>query len=130
MLEINNTHSSSLLNKKEAVKKNKSATDDKKVKKLQVWNPARTNSTASKAAINDEIKTGEIDRKHFWNVEVKLRGNIQHSSSTRSKKLLQVFSSKFYLWCHQQKLLQKFHNKQQEDDINKSANYSLYFSSS
>ena len=72
MLQINNTHSSSLLNKKEAVKKNKSATDDKKVKKLRVWNPARTNSTASKAAINDKIKTSEIDHKQLWNVEVKL----------------------------------------------------------
>ena len=129
MLEINNTHSSSLLKEKEALKKNQSATDDKKVKKTSSWNPARTNSTASKAAINDKIKTGEIDRKQLWNVEVKFWGNMQHFSFTRSKKMLQAFCSKFYRWRHQQNLLQKF-DKQQEDDINKNANYILYLYSS
>ena len=32
--------------------------------------------------------------------------------------MLQLFCSKFYPWLHQQKLLQKFDNKQEEDDIN------------
>ena len=52
-------------------------------------------------------------------VLLKLRGHVQHFSSTRSKKVLQVFCSEFYPWRHQQKLLQRFDNKQEEDDINK-----------
>ena len=66
----------------------------------------------------------------FFLLTVKLRSHLQHFSSTRSKEMLQVFCSKTCPWCYQQKLLQKFDNKQEEDDINKSANYSLYFSSS
>ena len=59
--KINNMQSSSSLKEKEALKKSKSGTDQ--VKKCQVLNPSRTiNSTTSKAAINDNVKTGEIGK--------------------------------------------------------------------
>ena len=56
-----------------------------------------------------------IEKQHNAEAPIKLRGHVQHFSSTRSKKMLQVFCSKLYPWCHRQKLLQNFYNKQEEN---------------
>ena len=54
--------------------------------------------------ILSEIRVN-IEKQHNAEERIKLRGHVQHFSSTRSKKMLQVFYSIFYPWRHRQKLL-------------------------